>query len=268
MLVVRYLASLATSKWKNIQFIVILTASYHLEYMPFTPKQFSHFEKLGLLVGIVVLAFALFLVSDKIAIALYGAIFWIESAIISHPLLGAIAFFLFSVISAIFAFASTILLIPSAILVWGMPLTFFMLLGGWIMGTIITYWIGSKLARPALAFFATEKKLSYYEHLISQEARFWMILLFCLAVPSEIPGFILGAMRYDFTKFVSAIIVTETVYALGSVLIAQNILDKEILSTGGLLLLLIVTITAASALLIHLATRAKKLKDSEQTESP
>lgn len=229
------------------------------KYMPPTPKQFSHFEKLGILVCIAILAFALFLVSDEIKAALYTAIFWIEGAIMSQPVLGAIAFFIFSAISAMLAFASTVLLIPSAILVWGMPLTFLLLLGGWIVGAIFTYWIGSRFARPTLAFFATEEKLSYYEHLVSQETRFWMILLFCLAVPSEIPGFILGAMRYDFAKFVLAVIIAEAVYALGSVLIAQNILDKEILPTGGVLLILIVLVSAASAAFMHL-TRAKKPK--------
>ena len=54
-------------------------------------------------------------------------------------------------------------------------------------------------------------------------------------------------MRYDFARFISAVIIAEAVYALGSVLIAQNILDKEILSTGGGVLFLIIVVTAASA---------------------
>ncbi len=217
------------------------------------PKHFSLAEKLGVLICIAISAYVLFLVSDEIVSVSYGAIFWIESVIMSQPLLGTVAFFIFSALSAVLAFASTVLLIPSAILVWGMPLTFLLLLGGWIIGAIFTYWIGSRFARPALTFFVREEKLSRYELLVSKEARFWMILLFCLAVPSEIPGFILGAMRYDFAKFVSAVIIAEAVYALGSVLIAQNILDKEILSTGGAILFLITVVTAASAVLMRLA---------------
>lgn len=219
-------------------------------------KYASRFEKLGALALIVALVLALFLASETITDALYALIFWGEGLINAQPLLGTIAFFALSALSAILAFASTILLIPSAILVWGMPLTFLLLLGGWIAGAIITYWIGSRLARPALAWLVTEQKLSHYERLVSKETKFWMILLFCLAVPSEIPGFILGAMRYDFAKFISAVIIAETIYAFGSVLVAQDILDKEILSAGGIILLSVVLITAASTVLIHM-TRKK-----------
>lgn len=216
-----------------------------------------HLKRLGVTAVIIALALALFIVSERISAAFYGAIFWIENVINAQPLLGSLIFFALSALSAILAFASTVALLPSAILVWGMPLTFFLLLGGWIAGTILTYWIGSRLARPAMTFFVAEEKLSHYEHIISKEAKFWVILLFCLAVPSEIPGFILGAMRYDFAKFISAVLIAETVYALGAVLIAQNILDKEIVSTGAIVILLFILIAAASTTLIRL-NRARK----------
>lgn len=217
-----------------------------------------HLKRLIVTATIIVLALALFLVSKKISTAFYGAIFWIESVISAQPLLGSLIFFVLSALSAILAFASTVPLLPSAILVWGMPLTFFLLLGGWIAGTILTYWIGLRLARPTMTLFVAEEKLSRYEHIISKEAKFWVILLFCLAVPSEIPGFILGAMRYDFAKFISAVLIAETVYALGSILIAQNILDKEIISTGAIIILLFILIAAASAALIRLNRAREK----------
>lgn len=216
-----------------------------------------HLKKLGVTAVIIILALVLFVASERINTAFYSVIFWIEDIINAQPLLGSLIFFVLSALSAILAFASTVPLLPSAILVWGMPLTFFLLLGGWIVGAMFTYWIGHQLARPALTFFVAEEKLSHYEHIISKEAKFWVILLFCLAVPSEIPGFILGAMRYDFAKFISAVLIAETVYALGSILIAQNILDKEIISTGAIIILLFILIAAASAALIRL-NRARK----------
>lgn len=216
-----------------------------------------HLKRLGVTASIITLALVFLITSEKITAVFYGAIFWIENIINSQPLLGGLFFFVLSALSAILAFASTVPLLPSAILVWGMPLTFFLLLGGWIAGAMFTYLIGSRLARPALTFFVAEEKLSHYEHIISKEAKFWVILLFCLAVPSEIPGFILGAMRYDFAKFISAVLIAEAVYALGAVLIAQNILDKEIVSTGAVVILLFILIAAASATLIHL-NRARK----------
>lgn len=218
----------------------------------------AHLKRLGIAAAAIALALALFLVSENIGAVFYSAIFRIEDLIASQPLLGSIFFFALSALSAIFAFASSILLVPSAILVWGMPLTFLLLLGGWIAGSMLTYWIGARLARPTLALFVTEKKLFRYEQLISKEARFWMILLFCLAVPSEIPGFILGAMRYDFARFISAVIIAETAYALGSVLVAQNILDKEIVATGVTIVVSAVLVAVASATLIHITRNRER----------
>lgn len=216
-------------------------------------KQPFHSGKLRMIAFLaIVVLFLFFLNSERFEDAFYSVIFWGEDLINSQPFFGTIFFFLLSALSAIFAFASTILLLPSAILVWGIPLTFLLLLGGWIAGAIVTYWIGAWLARPALAFIVSEKKLLQYESLISKKAKFWMILLFCLAVPSEIPGFILGAMRYDFPKFISAVLIAETVYALGVISAAQNILDKEIISASGIVFLFIILITAASIALIRM----------------
>lgn len=222
-------------------------------------KRISQLIKFG--VAALVTVTAMLLVSpasDSVVAVLYDAIFWVENLIHTQPLLGAVSFVLLSALSAILAFASSIPLLPSAILVWGMPLTFFLLLGGWVFGSVITYWVGVWFARPTLAFLLTEEKLARYERLASAKTRFWMILVFCLAVPSEIPGLILGAMRYSFAKFIAAVILAETVYALGSVLAAQNILDREIFSTGGIVIFLIVVVTLAAVLVRLQRTRVPK----------
>ena len=39
---------------------------------------------------------------------------------------------------------------------------------------------------------------------ISAKATFPLVLLFQLAVPSEIPGYVLGALRYHFGKYLAA----------------------------------------------------------------
>lgn len=216
-------------------------------------KQPLHFGKLRIVAFLAIIVLSLlFLNSERFGDAFYNVIFWGEDLINSQPLFGTLFFFLLSALSAIFAFASTILLLPSAILVWGIPLTFLLLLGGWIVGAMVTYWIGAWLARPALASLISEKKILHYESLVSEKAKFWMILLFCLAVPSEIPGFILGAMRYDFPKFISAVLIAETIYALGVISAAQNILDKEIVSASSIVFLFIIMITAASIALIRM----------------
>lgn len=185
----------------------------------------------------------------------YALIFWTEELMNSQPLLGALAFLLLSAFSAILAFASTVPLVPSALLAWGGPLTFLLLLAGWLMGAMIAYWVGLRLARPTITSFVTQEKFNRYEHFITQKTGFWVILLFCLAVPSEIPGYVLGTMRYSFRRFITAMFIAEGIYGIGILLIAQNILNQSLASIASLILIFSFLFGTASAMFLSLEKR-------------
>ena len=51
--------------------------------------------------------------------------------------------------------------------------------------------------------------------------KLWAATLLCLAVPSEIPGYLFGARRYSFAKFIFAIGIAEAVYAFGVIVVTQ-----------------------------------------------
>ena len=112
-------------------------------------------------------------------------------------------FFALSAASAMLAFASTAILVPAATEVWG-PMIFLLLWGGWTAGAIAAYWIG-RLARPLVIRMGYKHKLEEYERLVSKHMKLWAALLFCIAVPSEIPGYLFGGMRYSLPKFLVAI---------------------------------------------------------------
>ena len=48
-------------------------------------------------------------------------------------------------------------------------------------------------------------KLAKYRDYVSQRMKFWAVLLFCIAVPSEIPGYLFGSMHYPFRKFLAGV---------------------------------------------------------------
>jgi len=151
---------------------------------------------------------------------------WAKELMAANPLLGALVFFLFSMLSAMLAFASSVALVPPANLVFGKLITFLLLWGGWIAGAIVAYLIGS-LARPLLIRLGYKEKLEKYEEYVSRRMKFWMVLLFCFAVPSEIPGYVMGGVHYSFWRFLVAMALTEGVYALAAVFAGESLLAQR-----------------------------------------
>ena len=152
-----------------------------------------------------------------------AAIIWAKEIMSANPVLGAVVFFLFATVSAMLAFASSAALVPSANLVWGQAVTFLLLWGGWVTGAAIAFGIGN-LARPLLNRLGYEKVLKKYQQLLSKRMRFWLVLLFCFAVPSEIPGYLFGGMHYPFWKFLAAAAIAEGVYAAGLIVAGESLL--------------------------------------------
>jgi uncharacterized membrane protein YdjX (TVP38/TMEM64 family) len=151
---------------------------------------------------------------------------WAQGVMHSYPVAGAAVFFLFSALSAMLAFASTAVLVPSAAVAWGKLTTFLLLWGGWIVGAIVAYGIGH-LARPLVIRLGYKKKLAKYQHFISRKMKFWAVLLFCMAVPSEIPGYLFGSAHYSFVKFIAAIATAEAIYAAGLVIAGESLVTAE-----------------------------------------
>jgi uncharacterized membrane protein YdjX (TVP38/TMEM64 family) len=183
------------------------------------------------------------------------AINWAEAIMRGHPITGAVVFFLFAAISAMLAFTSSVVLVPSANLVWGKLITFLLLWGGWIAGAIAAFGIG-RVARPALVRLGYQEKLEKYQQFVSRRMKFWATILFCLAVPSEIPGYLLGGLHYPFWKFLAAIALAESIYAFGIVIAGQSLVSANPLSLITMIAILILILISAR-LLLRKVRRAK-----------
>lgn len=188
------------------------------------------------------LGLALVAFSPAVRESIEEAMGWAKGFMEEQGAAGALVFFLFSALSAMLAFASSVVLVPAASLAWGQPLAFLLLWGGWVAGAAVAFGIG-RLAQPLLRHTGYEDKLEKYQDYASRRMRFWMVLLFCLAVPSEIPGYLFGSLRYPFLKFLAAIATAEAAYALGVVVAGESLLtDRPIpfLAVIGLLALVAV----------------------------
>lgn len=200
-----------------------------------------------LVVAAAVLFLVLFLYSETFNSFINAITVWAKGIIERNPVAGAVVFFLFSALSAMLAFASTAVLVPPANLVWGKLVTFVLLWSGWILGAMIAYGIG-RVARPLLVRLGYKKKLDQYKEFISRRMKFWLVLMFCLAVPSEIPGYVFGSAHYPFWKFILAIALAEGVFAAGLVLAGESLVTARPVTLVVIIAALLVIVASAGYL--------------------
>ncbi len=150
-------------------------------------------------------------------------------------------FLIFAALSAMLAPFSSIPLVPISVAVWGSPMTLVLLLTGWITGGVAAYFIGYVLGRPVVRHIITEEKINYYRSKIPARSEFTLLLLFRLAMPAEIPGYLLGMIRYHFAKYVAITLLAEIPFALIAVYASEAFLEERravfisLAVTGGIL---------------------------------
>jgi len=184
-----------------------------------------------------------------------------ESAITGYPVLGRLLFVLLALVSAMLAFFSSAILAPIGIYAWGTAETFVLLWLGWLLGGMTSFFVGRYLGRSVVSVLIGESRLSSWETQVGEHTKFIHILLFQAAVPSEIPGYVLGILRCRFALYVAALALTELPYALGTVFLGESFLQGEgvmLVTIGASIVLLSVIAFQA---LRHLARRRESSAD-------
>lgn len=189
---------------------------------------------------------ALLASSDPLHGQLLAALTAAEPIITAHPIGGAALFVLLSAVSAMLAFFSSAVLVPAAVYVWGVPATVALLWLGWILGGLTAYTIGRHLGRKVVETLTSGEALAYGDR-VSAGAPFGAILLFQLAVPSEIPGYLLGTLRYDLSRYLAALAMAELPFALATVYLGASLVERRVAMLLGVGL----TIAIFSAWAIH-----------------
>ena len=172
-------------------------------------------------------AVALVASSDSAHTLASDAVAWATRLIDRYPGWGMPVFVLLSAASAMLAFFSSMVLVPVAVHTWGEWVTGLLLWGGWLLGGVSSYGVGRYLGRAVVAWLVPLERLEYFETRLWARAGFPVILVFQLAVPSEIPGYVLGTMRYRFGVYLAALALAELPYAVGGVLLAGSFLRGQ-----------------------------------------
>ena len=189
----------------------------------------SHSYRLRLvLLGIIIILAGFISSSDTLHTRSEEIIAAAEAIISGSPVLGMLLFVLLAMVSAMLAFFSSAILVPIGVYTWGSITCFLLLWVGWLLGGVTSFCIGRYLARPVAARLVGTERLSRFESQLGNHAKFLHILLFQAALPSEVPGYVLGIMRYRFGVFLLALAIVELPYALGTVYLGNRFLERDI----------------------------------------
>jgi uncharacterized membrane protein YdjX (TVP38/TMEM64 family) len=153
----------------------------------------------------------------------------VQAEAASHPLRGAVFFVLYAALGAMLAFVSSSVLVPVAIYAWGEEKAFFLLWMGWLVGGVASYGIGRFLGRPMLRWLASASQIEAYEQRIGNKAGLPLIFLFQLAMPSEIPGYVLGLLRYPLARYLAILAVAELPYAIGVIFLGDALMNGQVI---------------------------------------
>ncbi|HEY5545402.1 MAG TPA: VTT domain-containing protein [Gemmatimonadaceae bacterium] len=169
-----------------------------------------------------------------------------------HPLLGPALFMVLSALSAMFAFFSSVVLVPPAVYAWGPVACAALLWAGWMLGGLASYGLAWRFGRPVMRWLAPGRSVARYQRRLRREASFGFILLFQLALPSEIPGLVLGLARFPLERYLVALALAELPYAVGTTLLGASFVSRRF----GLLLSL-GAVAALTAVLLGRAFRRR-----------
>ena len=136
-----------------------------------------------------------------------------EAFIARAPAAGAAVFVGLTALSAMIAFFSTGLLAPVAIATWGPFTTFVLLWFGWLAGGAVSYAVGRYLGRGVAGLLVGAETLEHWERELRDRSHVTHLVLFQLAMPSEILGYVLGIVRYSFLTYIGVLSLTEVPYA-------------------------------------------------------
>ena len=150
-----------------------------------------------------------------------------EAIIREQAVLGVVVFIVFAALSAMLAFVSSAVIVPVGVYVWGKAASLLLLWVGWILGGVTAYTLSRYFGRTVVQVLLPRPLIERYENLIPRRASFGFVLLLQLALPSEVPGYLLGLLRYHFWRYIAALALAELPYALATIYLGAGFIERR-----------------------------------------
>jgi uncharacterized membrane protein YdjX (TVP38/TMEM64 family) len=209
--------------------------------------QFLHHWRRALGVLLLCAVIALLLSVDTLFALLQRALAAAEPYIAAQPVAGPVVFVVLSALSAMLAFFSSAVLVPVAVYNWGRPVTALLLWLGWLLGGAGAYAMGRFLGRPMMRGLVPARLADFYLRRLPAQVDFPTALLFQVAMPSELPGYLFGLLHVPFRRYLAALALVEAPFAIGTVLLGESLIRRE----RGWMLALAVLGVGVSLLAVH-----------------
>ena len=184
---------------------------------------------------------AFVLTSNAAHDALLRGLSFVERVAAPHPGWAAALVVLFAALAAMLAFLSSWVVVPFAVYAWGPIGALLLLWTGWLLGGTGSYVLGRAFGRPVVQWLGFGPLLARYEERVSSRTPFAFALLFQLAVPSEVPGYLFGLGRYPYVRYLISLGLAELPYGFATVYIGAGIVQRRttmVLAVASALLLL------------------------------
>jgi len=189
--------------------------------MHFGPRRLA---AAGVLAGII----ALLMLTPRLHDGLLSVLEAARRVADASPWQAAVLVIMFAAASAMLAFVSTGLIVPFVVYTWPPAIALLLLWTGWLLGGLCAYTVGRVLGRPVIRTLLTADVMERYEQRFTSRMSFGMVVLVQLALPSEIPGYLLGAARYSLVGYLAALGLAELPYALAAVYIGLGVVAREL----------------------------------------
>ena len=150
-----------------------------------------------------------------------------ERVMRAYPRAGMAIFLVLAACSAMLSFFSASALVPIGVFVWGPTTTALLLWLGGVSGGTVGYWIARTLGRRIVKRLVAEAPFRRYETFFRERARWQTILLFRVALQSELPSYVLGALRYPFARYLPMMILAELPYVLFATYLGEALIDRN-----------------------------------------
>ena len=218
---------------------------------------------------VLIVVVAVLVISDRVHEALIGVLAAAEEIAAEHPGAAAGLVVLFAALAAMTAFVSSWIVLPFAVYTWGTAAALILLWCGWLLGGVAAYVIGRFVGRPAVGWLTSPEVLARYEERISHRSAFGLILLLQLGLPSEIPGYLLGVVRYPFAWYLVALGIAELVHGIPTVLLGTALVQRRALFVAAVATVLAaLTLGAAYSLRRRFAQAKHTARESPGATAP
>jgi len=215
---------------------------------PTQPAAVTARHRYAWLVLVAALAAAV-LYADPVYRLLQSLLAWAQPLIRAHPGPGVAVFVLLSALSAMLAFFSSAALVPAALVAWGRLPTVALLWAGWWLGGTLAYGLGRLLGRPLWQGRRIAQTVEAYRARLTGRPGVGLIVLLQLALPSEVPGYLCGALGVPLRTYALALAIAELPFAAGTVLLGDGLVRRNAPLLAAVAAVGLLSMLAAGALL-------------------